>query len=372
MWIKKNVIFVMLMMLTSYSFATTLQEKYDNATSQNGYDKYIILEEGVTYTGGLLILGDDYGMAADVKIEGNGAILDLEGGVLKIEACDNKLDVSNCVVINGHIRYYGDLDDNYEYFHQPYGSVTCVTFYKPLMYAVRLQGVGGTEGTNAIGGQVLIKKNIFFEAQDMGPDLHPVTGEPLESLPTGINCAFSLFPNLYGTADIIDNWSYTTLSRGDHDFRKLWETGWTLPVSWEEAGSAPNNNIMQQDPMLTDPENGDYSLASGSPAVGYGVGNVLGINDQNSIHKSFELDQNYPNPFNPSTTIVFNLKNSNSEVKLTILNSTGAKIYSSKINNPVSGYNNVKFDGSALNSGIYYYTLEVDGISDTRKMILIK
>ncbi|MBN1967773.1 MAG: T9SS type A sorting domain-containing protein [Candidatus Delongbacteria bacterium] len=39
---------------------------------------------------------------------------------------------------------------------------------------------------------------------------------------------------------------------------------------WEEAGSAPNNNIIGIDPILNDPMNGDYSLSENSPAIGYG------------------------------------------------------------------------------------------------------
>ena len=224
MKIKKVVLFATLLLFSSLLFATTLQEMYDNASSQSGYDKYIILEEGETYTGGILIIGDEYGVAADVKIEGNGAVLDLEEGVIKIATCDNKLDISNCVIINGHVRYYGSLDDNYEYFHQPYGSVTCVTFYRPLMYAVRLQGVGGTEGTQALGGPVLIKRNIFFGAQDLGPDINPVTGDPIATLPTGISCAFTINPYQFGNAEIIENWSFApegNYPEVDGNFAKL-------------------------------------------------------------------------------------------------------------------------------------------------------
>jgi len=39
---------------------------------------------------------------------------------------------------------------------------------------------------------------------------------------------------------------------------------------WEGAAGAPYNNIIGIDPELSDPKNGDYSLAPGSPAAGYG------------------------------------------------------------------------------------------------------
>jgi len=42
------------------------------------------------------------------------------------------------------------------------------------------------------------------------------------------------------------------------------------PVPWTEAGSAPYNNIVGQDPLLTDPANGDFQPLPGSPAEDYG------------------------------------------------------------------------------------------------------
>ena len=39
---------------------------------------------------------------------------------------------------------------------------------------------------------------------------------------------------------------------------------------WTGATGAPYDNIAGIDPELNDPENGDYGLAPGSPAIGYG------------------------------------------------------------------------------------------------------
>jgi len=43
-----------------------------------------------------------------------------------------------------------------------------------------------------------------------------------------------------------------------------------VPLAWADAGSAPWNNVIGTDPLLTDPEGGDYRPAPGSPATGYG------------------------------------------------------------------------------------------------------
>ena len=52
---KKHFFGVMFILIGSILYSITLKEAYDSAPSQAGYDKYLELETGVTYTGGLLI-----------------------------------------------------------------------------------------------------------------------------------------------------------------------------------------------------------------------------------------------------------------------------------------------------------------------------
>lgn len=95
-------------------------------------------------------------------------------------------------------------------------------------------------------------------------------------------------------------------------------------------------------------------------------------NGENRIN-GFELEQNYPNPFNPNTTINFSVPQNNSQIKLVVYNVNGQIV-----NTLVDGLKNigkyaVNFDASALNSGVYYYSLEVNGVKEaTKKMIMIK
>ncbi len=49
--------FILALALCQPLFATTLKEMHDAASPAMGYDRYIVLETGVTYTGGLLIGG---------------------------------------------------------------------------------------------------------------------------------------------------------------------------------------------------------------------------------------------------------------------------------------------------------------------------
>ncbi len=113
----------------------------------------------------------------------------------------------------------------------------------------------------------------------------------------------------------------------------------------------------------------DSTLSDGD-VYGRFVDMLSGIESVGPIPEKFELEQNYPNPFNPVTQIKFALPEE-SKVNLTIYNAAGQKV--SEINSSLfAGTHSVEFDGSSLNSGIYYYTLEANGMSLTRKMILMK
>ena len=86
---------------------------------------------------------------------------------------------------------------------------------------------------------------------------------------------------------------------------------------------------------------------------------------------NLELYQNYPNPFNPSTEISFSIDKTQM-VKLSVYNLSG-QLVSDLVNKKLDkGIHKINFNASDLNSGIYFYTLECEGFSETNKMLLIK
>jgi len=99
-------------------------------------------------------------------------------------------------------------------------------------------------------------------------------------------------------------------------------------------------------------------------------GEPAGITE-NVLPSEHKLFQNYPNPFNPVTQIKFDLVKAGI-VRLSVYNINGQKV--AELLNGVqnAGIHTVEFDGSKLNTGVYYYTLETDGLSVTNKMVLMK
>jgi len=89
------------------------------------------------------------------------------------------------------------------------------------------------------------------------------------------------------------------------------------------------------------------------------------------IPDKFELHQNYPNPFNPATKITFAVSRQ-SFVSLKIYDIAGREIKSFLNATVQPGTYSVDFDGSALSSGVYFYSLRAGDFTQTRKMVLIK
>ncbi|MBN2830461.1 MAG: lamin tail domain-containing protein [Candidatus Cloacimonetes bacterium] len=88
------------------------------------------------------------------------------------------------------------------------------------------------------------------------------------------------------------------------------------------------------------------------------------------------LRGNYPNPFNPTTTISFSLKD-REMVNLSIYNLKGQKVRTLVSENMQAGNHNLVWNGTSDNgdtvaSGIYFYKLNTDSYSSTRKMVMMK
>ena len=106
------------------------------------------------------------------------------------------------------------------------------------------------------------------------------------------------------------------------------------------------------------------------------LSHLLTIGNNVTLANSFELNQNYPNPFNPTTTINYNI-NKNGNIKIVIFDMLGKQVKSLVNKNNIAGKHQVLWNGKndagkTLSSGQYYYTIEMDGITKSRKMILLK
>jgi hypothetical protein len=112
-------------------------------------------------------------------------------------------------------------------------------------------------------------------------------------------------------------------------------------------------------------------------SAGWNLNNIDNIHTSEILPSDYRLEQNYPNPFNPSTTIRYALPNESS-VKIIVYNLIGQVVKEVISGIQKSGYHEVNFNGSQLASGVYFYSIVANSISnkqdfkDVKKMIMIK
>ena len=98
---------------------------------------------------------------------------------------------------------------------------------------------------------------------------------------------------------------------------------------------------------------------------------VTGIENHEGQERRFVLSQNYPNPFNPGTTIRYELPKA-AMVRLSVYDILGRQVSVLVNERKNAGSYEVKFDGSILASGVYFYRLQAGSIVQTRKLLLVK
>jgi len=93
--------------------------------------------------------------------------------------------------------------------------------------------------------------------------------------------------------------------------------------------------------------------------------------------RSFSLSQNYPNPFNAATTIRYHLLKP-AKVKIKIYNLQGKIVRNliSRDSGPTgfqyAGWDGTDNRGVNVSSGVYLYQLTANGLSKTKKMLLLQ
>jgi hypothetical protein len=90
-----------------------------------------------------------------------------------------------------------------------------------------------------------------------------------------------------------------------------------------------------------------------------------------TIPEEDTISQNYPNPFNPVTTIEFALTE-RKDVVVEVYDRIGRKISTLVDEQLGRGFHTVRFNGTDLASGVYFYRIVTDQAAVTRKMVLVK
>jgi hypothetical protein len=85
----------------------------------------------------------------------------------------------------------------------------------------------------------------------------------------------------------------------------------------------------------------------------------------------FALQQNHPNPFNPSTMIRYSIGNQ-TLVTLKVYDALGREVRTLVNRELSAGTYEQLFDAGSLASGVYYYRIQVGGMVETKRMMLVR
>jgi len=98
---------------------------------------------------------------------------------------------------------------------------------------------------------------------------------------------------------------------------------------------------------------------------------ITGISSNTVITSDFSLSQNYPNPFNPVTVIRYSLIE-NSFTTLKVYDMLGKEVARLVNETQYAGIYSVEWNASNFPSGVYFYKLQTENYSETKRMTLIK
>ncbi len=91
------------LLAVSAAYAVKLQDAYDKAGAGEGYDKLLVLDRKVTYTGGCGVL-----IGKKSCIRGSGAVVNLDGNSVQAGGTGTQLEISGCCLVNA--GYYGAVN----------------------------------------------------------------------------------------------------------------------------------------------------------------------------------------------------------------------------------------------------------------------
>jgi hypothetical protein len=246
------------------------------------------------------------------------------------------------------------------------------------------------------------------------PRIYPLFGPIANDVPLEFNVDLTGAVNRYNGEIIpVDQIAFVGL-RGAADFLGNWSSGaWVVSdttTGYMKVLHKVSGNMWQYKTTVASGTNAgayEYKFAAIYPGAdtanggsspldnegGFGTNHLLILSDEpagivlnnvfgnfgttdvkhldNTIPAVYELNQNYPNPFNPATTIRYSIPQAGL-VNVKIFNLLGQEVATLVNTQQVSGTYEVNFDASALASGIYFYSIDVNNFKATKKMILMK
>ena len=185
-------------------------------------------------------------------------------------------------------------------------------------------------------------------------------------------------PLMITEMDVDGNPNVANISQSESDDNQLETMQRVFPVLWEHESVVGITFWGWRAGMWRTDQEAYLVRSNGSerPALewlrDYLASNASAREPESGVPSAFVLHQNFPNPFNPSTRIGFEVRRS-APVTLKVFDALGRNVATLLNEHPhAPGSYAVDFSAADLPSGVYLYTLQVDGAVDGRQMVLLK
>lgn len=153
---------------------------------------------------------------------------------------------------------------------------------------------------------------------------------------------------------------------------KFLDTARTLLLVARTTSSAAGSQTVNIG--LTDTNQVKAYYNTTAAGTNFPLGSVTGVGNNPNIEAiSYALGQNFPNPFNPETVISYSIAK-DGIVRIKLYDVLGKEIATIVNNFRTAGNYKIELnaDNYKMSTGIYYYKIESNGFTDTKKMILVK
>ncbi len=310
-------------------------------------------------------------------------------------------DLIGCSVPTRSGYTYNSGDDEY------FGGSAPVVMTTLLQGPYRYTGNPDDEATNNMGNILGVRRISGAVNDTMTSFIQNVSSNPIpEDPPNNKEEARNYLLGLNPSGKVVDpcNWIFGDVLGVDcstidghfmYSGNPYDSTGWinTFPWNQEQMLNTGSFGLVKDQPVdiiaAYHFSKGESSLQS----VALGLEKAQELSDNffpdssngngNDLPVKFKLEQNYPNPFSakgaPATTISYVIARSEAtrqspelSVQLAVYDILGRKVATLVNEKQAPGKYYVKFDGSKLSSGVYFYTLRAGEFTATKKMILMK
>ncbi len=137
-----------------------------------------------------------------------------------------------------------------------------------------------------------------------------------------------------------------------------------IPFTYSTSHGGSFDALQQVDHYFVD----DANLADAAINIPYPACPFIGINESKGAIEA--VAQNFPNPFDNNSSIKVTLKSAE-DIRLSIYNTMG-QLVNYKAVKGLLGDNNITVDATNLVSGVYFYSINVNGNVITKKMTVQK